>query len=262
MLGGALLGQSKYAEAEPLLLAGYEGLKRQVKAKGQVPEFRLAQTVQRLMLLYEALDKKDELARWTKELAAIPTELGLDDTMHFLMSAALQAWFGQDKVLAETCRRGLASYMPGPEQCDRVAKACSLRPSTDAAQLKAALALARKAVQLGKDSPNLPWFQMALGMAEYRSGHFTEADAALIAAAKSGENMPHVVGTSALFRAMSLFRQGKEDEARKLATTAAAKMKPLPKDEQNPLAGSATTDDLILWLAYKEAKAMLKFDRP
>ena len=36
---------------------------------------------------------------------------------------------------------------------------------------------------------------------------------------------------------MSLFRQGKPDEARKLATDAAAKMRPLPKDEKNPLAG-------------------------
>ena len=59
---------------------------------------------------------------------------------------------------------------------------------------------------------------------------------------------------------MSLFRQGKEDEARKLAIAAAATMKPLPKDENNPLAGDANHDDLILWLAYKEAKAMIQFD--
>jgi hypothetical protein len=37
-------------------------------------------------------------------------------------------------------------------------------------------------------------------------------------------------------------------------------MKPLPKDEQNALASNADTVDLILWLAYKEAKAMLKFE--
>ena len=34
----------------------------------------------------------------------------------------------------------------------------------------------------------------------------------------------------------------------------------LPKDENNPLAGDADHDDLILWLAYKEAKALIKFD--
>jgi hypothetical protein len=59
---------------------------------------------------------------------------------------------------------------------------------------------------------------------------------------------------------MSLFRQGKKDDARKLATEAAATMKPLPADEQNPLSGDANADDLILWLAYKEAQAMIEFD--
>jgi hypothetical protein len=59
---------------------------------------------------------------------------------------------------------------------------------------------------------------------------------------------------------MSLFRQGKVDEARKLALTAAAQMRPLPKDDKNPLAGNAGHDDLILWLAYKEAKALIQFD--
>ena len=59
---------------------------------------------------------------------------------------------------------------------------------------------------------------------------------------------------------MSLFRQGKEAEARQVALAAAATMKPLPKDEQKPLANKATHDDLILWLAYKEAKAMIQFD--
>ena len=77
---------------------------------------------------------------------------------------------------------------------------------------------------------------MALGMAEYRSGNDAAADLALFAAAKAGPYNPHVTGTSAFFRAMSLFRQGKKDEARKLAIAAAAKMEPLPRDENNPLA--------------------------
>jgi hypothetical protein len=180
------------------------------------------------------------------------------------MLAALQAWFGQDKELADTCRRGLAlaKNTTVPETADRVAKACCVLPSTDKAQHEAALALARKAVQFGKDSynPNLPWFQVALGMAEYRGGHFADADAALIAAASGAKDNPQLAGTSAFYRAMSLFRQGKENEARKLATEAAAKMKPSPKDEKNPLAGGATPDDLMLWLANKEAKAVIKFE--
>jgi hypothetical protein len=59
---------------------------------------------------------------------------------------------------------------------------------------------------------------------------------------------------------MSLFRQGHEGEARKLASAAATKMKPLPRDENNPLASDPDHDDLILWLAYKEAKALIEFE--
>jgi dipeptidyl aminopeptidase/acylaminoacyl peptidase len=195
-----------------------------------------------------------------------------DDTALFLKVAALQAWFGQYKELAETCRRGLelAKDTTVPVTAERLAKACCIRPSTEKAQLEAVLALARKAVELGKNSQGLPWFQMALGMAEYRSGHFVEADAALIAAANTVKNSRYeqfkyyVAGTSALYRAMSVFRQGKPDEADKLATDAAARIKPLPKDEKNPLAGIAIDDhwsnDLILWMAYKEAKALIGFD--
>ena len=101
---------------------------------------------------------------------------------------------------------------------------------------------------------------MAHGMAEYRSGHFAEADAALTAAMNDPGKTDALSGTSAFYRAMSLFRQGKTDLARKLATEAAAKMKPPPVDEQKPLLGGADTDDLIMWLAYKEAKAMIQFD--
>src|SRR5262249_40995090 len=145
------------------------------------------------------------------------------------------------------------------------AKVCCLVPSNDETQLEAVLASARKAVQLGKNSSLLAWYQMTLGMAEYRSAHFAEADAALLAAAnRAKQRMPgltpvanlDLAATSALYRAMSLFRQGKEDEARQLAIEAVSRMKPLPPDEKNPLAGDANHDHLILWLAYKEAKAL------
>jgi hypothetical protein len=79
----------------------------------------------------------------------------------------------------------------------------------------------------------------------------------LTAAAKGGPPNAFVPGTSDFYRAMSLFRQGKADEARTVATAAAAMMKPLPADDQNPLAGGPNHDELILWLAYKEAKAMI-----
>src|SRR5262249_46909824 len=144
---------------------------------------------------------------------------------------------------------------------ERMAKRCTLPPA-DVKRHEAALVLARRAVELGKEHRFFPYFQMALGMAEYRSGHFAAADSALTAAMQAGKNNSHIAGTSAFYLAMSLFRQGNKDEARKIATEAAAKMKPLPKDEKHPMAEGADADDLILWLAYKEAKALLGFDDP
>jgi hypothetical protein len=56
-------------------------------------------------------------------------------------------------------------------------------------------------------------------MAEYRSGHYAAALEALDAAASAGPNNPQVTGMAAFYRAMSLFRQGKAEEARQLALT-------------------------------------------
>ena len=175
-----------------------------------------------------------------------------------LKTAALQAWFGQDKELAATCDRALraAKNTKNPTTADRVAKICSLRQSDDKTH-EAALVLARRAVKLGEGHGFFVYFQMVLGMAEYRSGHLAAADQALLAASRIGNNHYHVSITSAFYRAMSLYRQGKKAAARKLATEAAAKMRPLPSDKQNPLEGQTNADDLILWMAYKEAKAMM-----
>ena len=162
------------------------------------------------------------------------------DTMLSLKVAALQAWFGQEKELAATRQRILAFAKDTNDAstAERAAKACSILPSTDKAELEAALALGRKAVKL---DPGNAWIRLALGMAEYRSGNYAAAEEALLAAVEAGPNNPTAMGTSAFYRAMSLFRQGKKDEARKLAIAAAAQMKPLPRDEHNPLADGATT---------------------
>jgi hypothetical protein len=172
--------------------------------------------------------------------------------------AAVEAWFGHDKEFAAT-RKKILAFAKDTNQwmrAERAAKACSIFPATDQADLEAALALGRTAVQLQRNGGTL----LALGMAEYRSASDAAAQEALLAAANAAPTNPELTGIAAFYRAMSLFRQGKRDEARKLSRAAAAKMKPLPKDEQNPLANNADHDDLILWLAYKEARAMLKFE--
>ncbi len=70
LLGGALLGQKKYADAEPLLLAGYEGMKQREAKIPAPPKARLTEALERIVQLYEAMDKKDDAARWRNELDA------------------------------------------------------------------------------------------------------------------------------------------------------------------------------------------------
>jgi eukaryotic-like serine/threonine-protein kinase len=173
----------------------------------------------------------------------------------YLDAAARQAWLTEHKKWEETCQTAIrfAEGANNPVILERAAKACSLSPTEDSEQHAKGLVLARKAVELGKKHQWLPYFQLTLGMAEYRSGHYQEADAALDSASKSVKRKGQLDNIAAFYHAMSLFHQGKQDEARKIAASTAAKMKPLPKDERIP----QPHDDLIEWLAYKEAKAMM-----
>jgi hypothetical protein len=98
-------------------------------------------------------------------------------------------------------------------------------------------------------------------MAEYRSGRYPAADQALAAA--DNPSSPWVFSKAArLFRAMSLFQQGRKEEAQKLFAETEAQMAPLPADESQPLADGAEVNDIVVWLAYKEAKALFQPETP
>jgi serine/threonine protein kinase len=71
LLGSSLLGQKKYAEAESLLLSGYAGMKEREKTIPPQEKVRLPEAAERLAQLYEATSKKDEAAKWRKELDAL-----------------------------------------------------------------------------------------------------------------------------------------------------------------------------------------------
>jgi serine/threonine protein kinase/Tfp pilus assembly protein PilF len=67
MLGGALLGQKKYAEAEPLLLKGYDGMKTREKTIPPQGSTRIPEALDRLIELYTATKKPDDLRKWQAE---------------------------------------------------------------------------------------------------------------------------------------------------------------------------------------------------
>jgi len=72
LLGWALLGQRKYTEAEPLLLKGYEGLKARAKAAPPPFRNRVPEALDRLIELYTATSKPDEIQKWRAERAKYP----------------------------------------------------------------------------------------------------------------------------------------------------------------------------------------------
>ena len=71
-LGGALLGQKKYADAEPLLLKGYEGMKQREKTIPTQAATRIPEALDRLIELYRATNKPDEAKKWRTERAKYP----------------------------------------------------------------------------------------------------------------------------------------------------------------------------------------------
>lgn len=68
VLGGCLLGQKKFTEAEPLLISGYEGMKRREDKIPPAGKVRPQQALQRLVQLYEETNRPDQAARWKQKL--------------------------------------------------------------------------------------------------------------------------------------------------------------------------------------------------
>jgi hypothetical protein len=75
LLGGALLQRQKYADAEPLLQQGYEGMKQREATIPHQSKDRLGEAVARLVQLYEAWGNKEKADLWReKRLAAPPPQ--------------------------------------------------------------------------------------------------------------------------------------------------------------------------------------------
>jgi hypothetical protein len=68
ILGGSLLGQKKYAEAEPLLLSGYEGLKAREEKIPAVGTILIQEALERLVQLDEATSRPARAAEWKVKL--------------------------------------------------------------------------------------------------------------------------------------------------------------------------------------------------
>jgi eukaryotic-like serine/threonine-protein kinase len=71
-LGGSLIGQKKYAEAEPLVLTGYEGIHAR---EAGLDKNWLIEASARIVALYDAWGKPGAAAAWRAKLNLPPVEL-------------------------------------------------------------------------------------------------------------------------------------------------------------------------------------------
>jgi hypothetical protein len=91
MLGTALLGQQKYAEAEPLLVQGYEGLKQREAKVPKDAKARLPEALDRLVELYDAWGKPKQAAAWRAKRDELKKAAERLDRLR-LAVAILAAW--------------------------------------------------------------------------------------------------------------------------------------------------------------------------
>ncbi len=206
---------------------------------------------------YADAGRGDEALRLHEELASRKP----DDTAVMMRLAAYQLWFGRSADHANTVRRIIAwaKNATKPDDLERVAKIVCLCNTNDTPTREAALVLAHKALDLGRENrAAVPWYQMTLGMAEYRNGYFAEATKALTAAEAAAADLDNkqqraqIRGTAGFYRAMSLFRQGLAAEARTIFNATEERY-----SAEKTKAG-ANQDDFILWLARKEARTLLQ----
>jgi lipopolysaccharide biosynthesis regulator YciM len=80
---------AKFAEAERMIITGYEGMKARWEAIPVQGKKRLPEALERLVSLYVELGKPEETAKWRRELDSRPAE---ERNRGTLMNANLPAF--------------------------------------------------------------------------------------------------------------------------------------------------------------------------
>ncbi len=215
---------------------------------------------QKILKAQAAADREIDAGRTSDALGylVIVSAARADDTSLALRVAELQAWFGQDKELADTGGRALEAargtfdprsgltwpdLLPKPHRGRNPAGGrVGSRPQSRGAREVGSYLKPDRGYGGIPQRPLRGGRRCAARRSQWRQGQ-----------PAGGRHID-------LLPRHELVPAGQGGRGPKLATEAAATMKPLPQDEKNPLTGDADHDDLILWLAYKEAKALLKFD--
>ena len=88
LVGGALLGQKKYAVAEPLLVSAYEGLHEYENTIPAMKKKHLRESIERLVQLYDATNRPTEATQWKEKLIEFDKSNALPKTAKKTIAAS------------------------------------------------------------------------------------------------------------------------------------------------------------------------------
>jgi tetratricopeptide (TPR) repeat protein len=216
LLGECLTALQRYAEAEPLLLAGYETLHRDDQIKlWWLPRWR-REAHERLVKLYEAWGKPDKAQEWRAKEVPVKDRRVPPDQWAAELRAARQKLY---RLLWETCSADAATY-------NRYAWIMADSFDPELRDPPMAVQMARKAVQLAPDRYE-PW--ITLGVALHRNGEWGDAVEAL-----QKSNQIHENASSCIFLAMAHWQLGDKEKAGPYFRKAVELMdKDKPVDKEN-----------------------------
>lgn len=200
---------------------------------------------------------EERLSLWKREIERDPSEAYVA-----LQLGVAQLWLGREDDYGATSA-GLLDWAIGESgsyaAAERGSKLASLRPQRDPAVAEKVLALAKRSVRLAAGDPGrLGWSNLALGMAEYRSGNFQEADETLQSAVVNPDEIDiDVIEAASIYRAMAVFAGGDRTNGERLFREAEKEMRKMLVGAVNPFVSGVSHDYLITRLAYREAAEVL-----
>ena len=199
------------------------------------------------------------VGRWQEALADLDRAIALDPSDHWIwfIAGPLRLRLGDTAGHRKFCRDFSARFREtdNPLIAERIAKICLLVP--DAVEdRKMPARLAQQAV-MASTHPELAWFQLAKGMADYREGQFASAIQWLRESHAAAGGLGELQATDNLFLAMAHYRLGETDQARKSLAEARRTLETLPPANGASDWGDFWNDLLMCRIVQAEAESLL-----
>jgi eukaryotic-like serine/threonine-protein kinase len=179
------------------------------------------------------------------------------ETWHWQAATLVQG--GQLDAYRELRRKSveLFGHTTDPNTAERIAKDYLILPSAEL-DLETAAKMAETAVSAPTNHPDMTWFQLAKGLAEYRQGRFGSAVEWIQKVLSRQDAVPERDAEAYMVLAMAHYRSGQADEARiALAKGVEIAEKKLPRLDSGDL-GDGWLDWIIAHALLREARALIQ----